>query len=98
MNKRFNVGLRIRCILIVVLALTIAIVEMTFAQGPGAQIVEDELIVQLKAGASGRMTDALERLNAVTHGEIPQIQIKLLKVPAHKRENIKTALSRNPNG
>lgn len=60
--------------------------------------VEDELLVQLKAGAADAdIDDELKGHGAFAVDEISQIRVKRIKVPANALENVKAALARNPN-
>ena len=58
----------------------------------------DELLVQPKAGVSkGKIAEIIAGEGATMVGEIPQIRVKQIKVPAHALERVKEALSRNPH-
>jgi subtilisin family serine protease len=60
--------------------------------------VADELLVQLRPGVSHAKADkVIKGIGATTAGEIQNIQVKKIKVPAHAREHVKEALSHNPN-
>lgn len=68
------------------------------AGGPPALIVEDELIVQHKAGApEAKVQDALHGQGALVDDEISPLRIKKIRVPAHAREKVRAALAKNPH-
>lgn len=59
--------------------------------------VQDELLVQHKAGvAAEQIHGAFAGLGASVVGELPQIRVKRIKVPANAMEKVKAALARNP--
>ncbi len=60
--------------------------------------VEDELLVQPKAGVSeAKSSQILSEQGATEFDEIPQIRVKVIKVPAHALEKVKAALAHNPH-
>ncbi|SPP99478.1 Serine protease, subtilase family [Candidatus Sulfobium mesophilum] len=60
--------------------------------------VEDELLVQPKAGVSeAKSSQILSEQGATEFDEIPQIRVKVIKVPAHALEKVKVALAHNPH-
>ncbi|MDH4100782.1 MAG: S8 family serine peptidase [Nitrospirota bacterium] len=59
--------------------------------------VQDELLVQHRAGvASAKMEEVIRGHGASTVGEIPQIRVKRIKVPAGAMDKVKAALEKNP--
>ncbi|CAG0966814.1 serine protease [Planctomycetaceae bacterium] len=62
------------------------------------KFVNDELLVQFKAGAHKAGSDSvLKGAGAAEAEEIPQLRIKRIKVPAAARDKVKAALAKNPN-
>ena len=80
--------------------LTAALLLSVPAWGAGrpVQFIEGELLVQAKAGAArGKVDRAIAGQGAVAAGEIPQIKVRRIRVPAHALNRVKKALSLNPN-
>jgi thermitase len=60
--------------------------------------VEDELLVQIKVGVPPEKLDEILRVNeSFVINEIPQIRVKVIKVPSHTIEHLMMALSKNPH-
>ena len=67
-----------------------------FSMG-NSHYVEDELLVQHKAGVPDREAEQiLSEQGAFIVDELPQIRVKRIKVPAHALEKVKAALAHNP--
>lgn len=63
-----------------------------------ASYVEDELLVQPRAGVNKDIFEAvINSLDAATAAEIPQINVKKIKVPPQALEKVRAALSKNPH-
>lgn len=59
--------------------------------------IQDELLLQPKAGVKEeKVKEIIKGLGASVIGEIPQIRVKHIRVPAHALERVRDALSRNP--
>ena len=70
--------------------------------GMGSQLareyVEDELLIQFKAGVSHeKVREAIAGTEATEDGEIPQIRVKKIKVPPQALEKVKAALKNHPH-
>ena len=60
--------------------------------------VADELLVKPKQGvAKQKIHEILTGFGAATTGEIPQIRVKRIKVPAKAMEKVQEALAKNPH-
>lgn len=63
-----------------------------------AKFVQDELLVQVKPGAPlEKIHKAFADEGASVAGEIPQLNIRRIKIPAHLREKARKNFSKNPN-
>lgn len=72
-------------------------VPSAFSMG-NSLYVEDELLIQPKAGVSEmKSAQILSELGATEFDEISQIRVKVIKVPAHALEKVKAALAHNPH-
>lgn len=62
------------------------------------EYVEDELLVQFKAGVPNeKVTQAIAGAEATEDEEIPQIRVKKIKVPPQALEKVKASLKKNPH-
>ena len=97
MKKSGKLGLQFVITVAVTLALGFAAGGLTWA-GNGNKFVPGELLIQAKAGVSkGKIDKLLKSHGAGTAGEIENIKIRKIKVPAHALEKVKQALAKNPN-
>jgi thermitase len=73
--------------------------DQTLGSSDGnSNYIGDELLVQPKAGVPDeKLSEIFRGAGAFVTGEIPQIRVKQIKVPAHALETVKTALARNPH-
>lgn len=75
---------------ILVFSFSIAVADSSFVKG--------ELLIQLTPGAArNTIEQTLDNIGAEVVEELPQIQVKRIKVPEHALDALKTALSHNPN-
>lgn len=69
-----------------------------WAAGDAPPFVEDELLVQYKAGVPhDTVAEIIKGAGAWDIDEIPQIRVKRIKVPPQALERVKAALARNPH-
>lgn len=98
MKKRSQFGKRFVLTLSVTVALCFAVTNPTWGANGNGKYVADELLVQSKVGVSkAKMKEILEPHGAATAGEINQIRVRQIKVPAHALEKVKAALEKNPH-
>ncbi len=78
--------------------LTIFTSQYSQATAPEAKFVEDELLVQITPGAPNeKVLKAFADEGVSIAGEIPQLNIKRIKVPSHLREGARKNFSANPH-
>jgi len=66
--------------------------------GSSKKFVPGELLIQVKQDVTrGAVDNLLHAHGAVTAGEIENIKVRRIKVPEHALEQVKKALSNNPN-
>ncbi|NTU43423.1 MAG: S8 family serine peptidase [Nitrospirales bacterium] len=88
----------IEIIFCVVALLFLVTIPAAWAAGPKDVFVEGELLLQFKAGLSEERAEAVIKAHGAFVGEeIVQLRTKRILVPAQAVENVKAALSRNPN-
>lgn len=90
MTKRFIISKSIMFVFAMLLFITTT--EIVLA---GADHATGELLVKLKAGTNA--DELFKAHGAYVVKEIPQIKVKLIRVPEHTLETVKSALERNPN-
>lgn len=92
-----NVSQRVK-IFLAATAYCLTAAAITWAAPPPPSFVDDELLVQAKAGVGKDKFDAaLDGLGATSAEDIPQIRVKKIKVPPQALEKVKAALARNPH-
>lgn len=97
MKKRGISGLRLLLAFLVITGLCLLWINHTGGSNDYTLYVDDELLIQPKAGVSkAKLRDILSGHNAIIIEEIPSIKVKRINVPAHALENVKSALSKNP--
>lgn len=71
--------------------------SMTWAENSGVGVKHSpgELLIKLKAGTNA--DEVFKAHGATVVKEMPQIKVKLIKVPDHALDTVKEALGRNPN-
>jgi subtilisin family serine protease len=73
-------------------------VSTSFAQPEPVRFVEDELLVQVRPGSPhDKVHKAFADNGASVVSEIPQLNIKKLKIPANLREGARQRLAKNPH-
>ena len=78
--------------------LTIFTTQQSQATTTPAKFVQDELLVQVKPGAPlAKVHKAFTDEGAATAEEIPQLNIRRIKIPAHLRDKARVNLSKNPH-
>lgn len=83
---------------LLLVGLTIFTTHNSQATTPPAKFVEDELLVQITPGAPNeKVLKAVADEGGSIAGEIPQLNIKRIKVPAQLRERARKNLSSNPH-
>ncbi len=81
-----------------IMVICFAVANMAWAGNENKHHMQGELLIRSKAGISkDKMRGILARHGAVTAGEINQIRVKLIRVPAHALEKVKIALEKNQN-
>lgn len=74
------------------------IIMTAYADSGKGPFIDDELIVQHKAGvAEGKIREVLQGQGASVEDEITPLRVKKIRVPAHAREKVKAALAKNPH-
>ena len=71
--------------------------SMSWAENNGVGVGHSpgELLIKLKAGVNA--DEVFKAHGAIVVKEMPQIKVKLIKVPDHALETVKEALGKNPN-
>lgn len=97
MEKRFSVELQ--TIMAIAVAMVLVLSGSGFAQADSSKkFVPGELLIQIKPGvAKGDVDKLIHAHGGVTAGEIENIIVRRIKVPEHALEQVKKALSKNPN-
>ncbi len=97
MEKRLRTNLRTIMTIAVVMVLVLAGFGIVQAGG-SKDFVPGELLIQAKPGVTRKAVDnLLHPHGAVTAGEIENIRVRRIKVPEDALEQVKKALSNNPN-
>jgi hypothetical protein len=99
-NVKAGKGVGGRCLLslLVVFLFIIAWTGQTWGGNGDSPFVADELLIQLRPGVShAKANKIIKAVGATAAGEIQNIQVKKITVPAHALEQVKEALSHNPN-
>ena len=93
-NRRFTSMLSIMAIL----CFAVANISWAGNENGNGRHVRGQLLIKSKAGVSkDKIKGILANHGAVTAGEIEQIKVKLIRVPAHALEKVKAALEKNPH-
>jgi subtilisin family serine protease len=72
--------------------------DQTWGINDNSYYIRDELLVQPKTGVPDeKLNEIFRGAGAFVAGEIPQIRVKQIKVPAHTIESVRIALSKNPH-
>ena len=80
------------------MAICFTVINPAWAGNENGPYVADELLVQPKVGVSkAKIKEIVEMHGAATAGEIEQIRVRRIKVPAHALEKVKAALEKNPH-
>ncbi|WP_020589442.1 S8 family serine peptidase [Desulfobacter curvatus] len=97
MAKKLRTNLQ--TIMTIAVAMVLVLVGSGLAQAGGSQkFVPGELLIQVKPDVPrGDVDNLLHSHGAVTAGEIENIKVRRIKVPEHALEQVKKALSNNPN-
>lgn len=97
MIKKLSANLQAKITVAVVILMVLAGSGLVQA-GDSKKFVPGELLIQVKPGVAGEDVDNLLHAHgAVTAGEIENIKVRRIKVPEHALEQVKKALSNNPN-
>ena len=98
MKNRSRFGRRFTSTLFIMAIFCFAVANMAWAGSEDVPHVPGELLIRAKAGVSkDKMKGILAQHGAVTAGEINQIRVRLIRVPAHALEKVKAALEKNQN-
>lgn len=98
MEKGSQFGKRFVFAFFFMMVLCFAVTNLAWTGNGNGRYVASELLVQPKLGVSkAKMKGILERHGAATAGEIEQIRVRRIKVPAHALEKVKAALEKNPH-
>ena len=97
MEKKLRTNLQTIVTLAVTMVLVLAGSGLAQA-GSGKKFVPGELLIQVKPGVTkGNVNKLLNAHGAATAGEIENIRVRRITVPEHALEQVKKALSKNPN-
>ena len=95
-TNRLRIGV-ITCLWYVIMV-WMSFSSLAWASNGVVKFVDGELLVQPKTGVSDAEVDRILRSHGAKKGkEIGQIRVKQIKVPAQALEQVKAALSKNPN-
>ncbi|NDY71054.1 peptidase S8 [Desulfobacter hydrogenophilus] len=97
MKKTLKINLHTIMTIAVIMVMVLA--GSGFVQaGSSKKFMPGELLIQVKSGATkGDVNKLLNSHGAATAGEIEKIKVRRIKVPEHALEQVKKALSKNPN-
>lgn len=97
MSRKGTASKRIAVAIGTIGALVALAAGQVLAAKDSATIVQDELLVQVKAGVAKEKADeALKGLGASEADEIAPIRVKRIKVPPQALEKVKAALAKHP--
>ncbi|TWJ18783.1 S8 family serine peptidase [Geobacter argillaceus] len=83
---------------VLLVGLTLFSTQQSQANTAPAKFVEDELLVQVKPGAPHeKVHRAFADEGASVAGEIPQLNIRQIKIPSHLREKARKNFANNPH-
>jgi len=96
MTKRFKANLQ--AIMTIAVAMVLVLAGSGLVQAGSKKFVPGELLIQVKPGVTkGDVDKLLNSHGAATAGEIESIKTRRITVPEHALEQVKKALSKNPN-
>ncbi|ACN15734.1 putative alkaline serine protease (subtilase family protein) [Desulforapulum autotrophicum HRM2] len=96
MIKRLKTNLQ--TIVTIAIAMVLVLAGSGLVQADSKKFVPGELLIQVKQGVTkGAVDKLLNSYDAATAGEIESIKTRRIKVPVHALEQVKKALSKNPN-
>ena len=98
MEKGIQFGKRFVFAFSLMMAICFTVINPAWAGNANGPYVADELLVQRKMGVSkAKIKEIVEMHGAATAGEIEQIRVRRIKVPANALEKVKAALEKNPH-
>ncbi|MBI1919825.1 MAG: S8 family serine peptidase [Geobacter sp.] len=97
MQKRTASELSLKFVVFSLVLLFSALAGKSWAGSEGPKFVADELLVQVMAGVpETRLAGILAETGATAAGEIPQLNVRIIKVRPEVMDKVKAALERNP--
>ena len=98
-NMKRTLKINLQTIMTIAVAMVMVLAGSGLVQAGGnKKFVPGELLIQVKPGVKkGDVDKLLNGHGAATAGEIENIRVRRIKVPEHALEQVKKALSKNPN-